>query len=164
MATMISSIATPAFVGLKAQSSQKVSVKVATPTVSMAAPRCSLSAERLGAVLVATGASLLVASSAMAGSLVKMGADDGSLVFSPSSLSVSAGETVTFKNNAGFPHNVVFDEDAVPGGINADSLSHEEYFNAPGETYDVTFSKAGTYEYYCEPHQGAGMAGKIVVS
>ena len=164
MATMIAAIAAPTFVGLKAQSFQKVSMKVATPAVTMAAPRCSLSAERLATALVATGASLFLASSAMAGSLVKMGGDDGSLVFSPSSLSVAAGETVTFKNNAGFPYNVVFDEDAVPGGISADSLSHEEYFNSPGETYDITFSKAGTYEYYCEPHQGAGMAGKIVVS
>ena len=31
---------------------------------------------------------------------------------------------------AGFPHNVVFDEDAIPGGENADKLSHEDYLNA----------------------------------
>ena len=30
----------------------------------------------------------------------------------------------------GFPHNVVFDEDAIPGGENADKLSHEDYLNA----------------------------------
>ena len=29
-------------------------------------------------------------------------------------MTIKAGETVSFKNNAGFPHNVVFDEDAVP--------------------------------------------------
>ena len=38
----------------------------------------------------------------------------GALVFEPSSLTVSKGESVTFVNNAGFPHNVVFDEDNVP--------------------------------------------------
>jgi plastocyanin len=27
-----------------------------------------------------------------------------------------------------------------------------------------TFDVAGTYGYYCEPHQGAGMAGVIIVS
>jgi hypothetical protein len=32
----------------------------------------------------------------------------------PSTVTVKAGETVTFVNNAGFPHNIVFDEDAVP--------------------------------------------------
>jgi plastocyanin len=35
-------------------------------------------------------------------------------VFEPSSLTVAKGEAVTFVNNAGFPHNVVFDEDEVP--------------------------------------------------
>lgn len=35
-------------------------------------------------------------------------------MFEPSSITVSKGESVTFVNNAGFPHNVVFDEDNVP--------------------------------------------------
>eukprot|EP00983_Pelagomonas_calceolata_P008528 279278-Pelagomonas_calceolata.AAC.3 len=38
----------------------------------------------------------------------------GALAFEPSSVTIKAGETVKFVNNAGFPHNVVFDEDAVP--------------------------------------------------
>lgn len=38
----------------------------------------------------------------------------GGLVFEPSSVTVKAGEAITFTNNAGFPHNVVFDEDEVP--------------------------------------------------
>jgi hypothetical protein len=36
--------------------------------------------------------------------------------------------------------------------------------NAQDETVTVTLTKPGTYEYYCEPHQGAGMVGKITVS
>merc|ERR1712012_1106013 len=76
-------------------------------------------------------ASLAVAFQASAVT-IKMGADNGGLVFEPSSVSVKAGETITFVNNAGFPHNVVFDEDAVPAGVNADKISHEDYFNAPG--------------------------------
>ena len=67
-------------------------------------------------------------------------------------------------NNAGFPHNVVFDEDEIPGGVNADAISHEDYFNAPGETYDLKLEKAGSYAFYCEPHQGAGMKGTITVN
>ena len=35
-------------------------------------------------------------------------------MFEPSSITVSKGESVTFVNNAGFPHNVLFDEDNVP--------------------------------------------------
>ena len=26
-----------------------------------------------------------------------------------------------------------------------------------------TFDTAGTYDYYCEPHRGAGMVGKVIV-
>jgi len=94
---------------------------------------------------------------------VLLGSDSGGLVFVPDTLNIKAGETVDFKNNVGFPHNVVFDEDAVPDGVDAGALSKEELLNAPGETFSMKFDKAGTYGYYCEPHQGAGMKGKIVV-
>ena len=39
----------------------------------------------------------------------------------------------------------------------------EDYLNAPGETFKMTFNTPGTYGYYCEPHQGAGMKGKVIV-
>jgi plastocyanin len=48
-------------------------------------------------------------------------------------------------------------------GVNADALSHEDYLNAPGEKWSQKFTTAGEYGYYCEPHQGAGMAGKVIV-
>jgi len=95
---------------------------------------------------------------------VKLGSDSGGLVFVPDSVSVKAGGTVQFVNNAGFPHNIIFDEDNVPEGVNAEKLSREDYLNAPGETHNVKFEKAGEYGYYCEPHQGAGMKGKITVN
>jgi plastocyanin len=50
----------------------------------------------------------------------------------------------------------------VQAGVNADALSHEDYLNGPGETVSSTFTKAGTYEYYCQPHSGS-MQGKIIV-
>jgi plastocyanin len=81
----------------------------------------------------------------------------------PPSITVAKGETVEFVNNKAFPHNVVFDEDNVPAGVNADAISHEDYLNGPGEKVTNKFDVAGTYGYYCEPHQGAGMAGKIIV-
>ncbi|BDA51448.1 Plastocyanin, chloroplastic [Coccomyxa sp. Obi] len=107
-------------------------------------------------------ASLGLALSANAAS-VKLGGDGGALVFDPATVTIKAGESVTWTNNVGFPHNVVFDEDAVPAGVSADSLSHEDYLNAPGETVSSKFTTPGEYSYYCEPHQGAGMAGKVIV-
>nr|prf plastocyanin [Rumex obtusifolius] len=96
---------------------------------------------------------------------IKLGGDDGALAFVPGSFTVAAGEKIVFKNNAGFPHNIVFDEDEVPAGVDAAkiSMSEEDLLNAPGETYAVTLSEKGTYSFYCSPHQGAGMVGKVTV-
>merc|ERR1719230_1128609 len=101
--------------------------------------------------------------SPITGATIKLGSDGGGLQFVPDSLTVKAGETVQFVNNVGFPHNIVFDEDAIPAGVNTEAISKEDYLNAPGETVEVKFEKAGEYNYYCEPHRGAGMRGKIVV-
>jgi len=95
---------------------------------------------------------------------IKMGDDSGGLAFVPAVTNAKAGEDISFVNNKAFPHNVVFDGDNVPGGVDADAISHEALFNGPGETYTLKLSKPGTYEFYCAPHQGAGMQGKIVIS
>lgn len=97
---------------------------------------------------------------------VKLGSDDGGLVFQPSTFTVPSGEKIVFINNAGFPHNVVFDEDDVPPGVDVSkiSMSDEDYLNGPGETYAVTLTVKGTYGFYCAPHQGAGMVGKVTVN
>merc|ERR1719310_2358686 len=113
-----------------------------------------------GCPIAAAGCPLVVA---RADATVKLGSDTGGLNFVPDSVTIKAGGTVQWVNNAGFPHNIVFDEDNVPEGVAADKLSREDYLNAPGETYELKFEKAGEYGYYCEPHQGAGMKGTIVV-
>ncbi len=33
----------------------------------------------------------------------------------------------------------------------------------PARTYTHTFDVPGTYKYFCQPHEAAGMAGTIVV-
>ena len=87
---------------------------------------------------------------------VILGTDDGMLAFAPSTLNISAGDTVKFVNNKLAPHNAVFDGN--------DDLSHPDLAFAPGESWERTFSTSGTYDFYCEPHRGAGMVGKIVVN
>jgi len=112
---------------------------------------------------VTIGCPVMPRTSSVARADVKLGSDSGGLVFVPDEVTIKAGESVKFVNNAGFPHNIIFDEDSVPEGVAADSLSREDYLNAPGEEYKVKFDKAGTYGYYCQPHQGAGMKGTIIV-
>ena len=68
--------------------------------------------------------------------------------------SVSA-KTVEFVNNKLAPHNAVFD--------GHEELSHADLAFAPGESWEETFNTAGTFDYYCEPHRGAGMVGKVIV-
>ncbi len=87
---------------------------------------------------------------------VKLGTDAGMLAFEPSSVTISTGDTVKFVNNKLAPHNAVFE--------GHDELSHPDLAFAPGESWDETFTEAGTYNYYCEPHRGAGMVGKVVVN
>lgn len=94
---------------------------------------------------------------------VKMGSDNGQLVFVPDEITICKGDTVTWVNNKGGPHNVVFDEEAVPSGVDAESISMEDQLGDEGATYSQKFDVAGSYAYYCQPHRGAGMNGNLVV-
>jgi len=118
--------------------------------------QAKVAAAGIGAAALLAGAPALAAD-------VKLGGDNGELAFVPGTVTIKAGETVTWTNNAGYPHNIVFDEDEIPDGANAASLSHEDYLNAKGEQVSSTFKTPGSYSYYCEPHQGAGMQGKVIV-
>lgn len=99
---------------------------------------------------------------------VKMGGDTGMLVFQPDKLSVKPGDTVQFVVNKVPPHNVIFDDTAIPGKDKAlaKSLSHQNMEMTPGSNFEVTIPKdapAGEYTYFCAPHRSAGMVGKLIV-
>lgn len=36
------------------------------------------------------------------------------------------------------------------------------YLHEPGAAYEKTFATEGVYDYYCKPHEAAGMVGRIV--
>ena len=94
---------------------------------------------------------------------VKMGSDKGMLVFEPATLTVKPGDTVKWVNNKLSPHNAVFDSKV---GSIATQLSHKKLMFTAGESYETTFpadTAAGVYPFYCEPHRGAGMGGKVIV-
>lgn len=155
-------VAIPSFTGLKSgasSSAKPVAVRMPPPKFAVKA-----SLKDFGLAVAATAATALIASSAMAVEIT-LGGDDGSLAFIPQSFEVASGEKIVFKNNAGFPHNVVFDEDEVPSGVDVTkiSMSEEDLLNAKGEEYAVTLTTPGTYSFYCSPHAGAGMTGKVTV-
>merc|ERR1719174_1535827 len=94
---------------------------------------------------------------------VKMGSDNGQLVFVPDEIKVCKGDSVTWVNNKGGPHNVVFDEEEVPSGVDQEKISMDEQLGEEGDTFSMKFDVAGNYAYYCEPHRGAGMNANLVV-
>lgn len=85
---------------------------------------------------------------------VVMGAG-GNLVFEPNDITISTGETLHFVNEALPPHNIIVEGRA--------DLSRESLLFAPGESQDILFADAGDYNFFCGPHQGAGMTGTVHV-
>jgi len=82
--------------------------------------------------------------------------------FSPTTITVTAGTTVTWKWNDcsgdGYGggtcvvHQVAFDDGS---GIKSDSQDQG--------TFARTFATKGTYKYHCTIHQAQGMVGEVVV-
>ena len=70
--------------------------------------------------------------------------------FGPGTLTVSVGTTVTWNNRDDIPHTVVSTEGAFKSKV----LDTDEKFS-------FTFSKAGTFPYFCSIHPK--MTGKVVV-
>ena len=70
--------------------------------------------------------------------------------FSPSKLTIKAGDTVTWSNEDGMDHTAT----AADKSWSTDSLSS-------GQSGSITFAQKGEYRYICRWHPG--MTGKIVV-
>jgi plastocyanin len=77
--------------------------------------------------------------------------------FSPTDLTVKAGQTVTFTNNESVPHDV--HKESGPGG---DFSSGPDGGMQQGDTFKLKLDKPGTYKYVCHVH-APGMSGTITV-
>jgi len=100
------------------------------------------------------------------------------LVFDPDSITIAPGDTIEWVNSGSVGHSVTAYEDGIPGeaayfasgGFDSEDAAREDWQgpqegNVPGgESYSHTFEVEGTYEYFCIPHEGAGMVGEIQVS
>lgn len=81
--------------------------------------------------------------------------------FIPSTVKVSQGSTVTFDmgaNHVFVPHTVTF-TNLVQNGNKVDS----GVLLGP-VTFPVTFTQTGTWNYFCQFHDGMGMLGSVKVS
>ncbi|WP_417727714.1 cupredoxin domain-containing protein [Roseovarius sp.] len=87
--------------------------------------------------------------------------------FEPMGLAVASGTTLRFINRdpgnshtatAYHPH--IFDRQRrIPAG----AAPWDSDFLLPNESFEVTLTAPGVYDYYCLPHEMAGMVGRIVV-
>ncbi len=71
-------------------------------------------------------------------------------VFSPNPVTVPVGSTIRWTNQDDIPHNVVSDDKSFKSKV----LDTDE-------TFAYTFTKPGTYTYFCSIHPK--MTGKVVV-
>ncbi|MCU4926895.1 plastocyanin/azurin family copper-binding protein [Halobacteria archaeon AArc-dxtr1] len=99
--------------------------------------------------------------------------------FVPEEYTVSAGDTVVWKNTSEADHtvtayeNVRFEEEGAEyfatGGYDDFDTAFEEFWGSRGgrlgtqETFEHTFDVPGTYSYVCLPHEEGGMIGTIHV-
>ena len=70
--------------------------------------------------------------------------------FAPETIKVSVGTTVTWTNRDDIPHTVVSTDGVFKSKV-----------RDTDEKFSFTFTKAGTYPYYCSVHPK--MTGKVVV-
>lgn len=115
----------------------------ATPAPSNPAPSPSATATPL----VQPGPLTATPAPPPAGAGISLGDD----FFSPTSLAVIAGTTVTWTNNGKKPHTVTSDAGLWDSGM-----------VKPGQAYSFAFQAPGIYTYNCIFH--AGMVGKVTVS
>jgi plastocyanin len=86
--------------------------------------------------------------------------------FVPDDLTVRVGQTVEWRNRSIFTHTVTDDRETAEDPADAVLPAGAETFSfeiAPGEIHRRVFHVPGTYRYFCEPHEGFDMVGRLVV-
>ena len=86
---------------------------------------------------------------------VVISVDSTNLRFSPSSVTITEGDTVRFFwSGQALPHNAVENNGVFDSGDPARAVD-----------YSFTFERGmnGTYDFVCEPHASVGMVGQITV-
>lgn len=92
------------------------------------------------------------------------------LKYSPASLTIAVGTTVTWTNLDPFGHTVS-PTDTTAWGTEGSGDATDQWL-AQNDEWSFTFTDAGTYDYYCLPHaskdaetgQWRGMTGTVIVS
>jgi plastocyanin len=118
------------------------------------------------ATAASSGSSSGSCTAATAQSAVTVDAGDD-LKFSPASVCLKVGGTITWKNTGDISHSIT--DDAADAAVASDALlppgakswNHDPL--AGGASWSLKFTVAGKYKYFCIPHETLGMLGSITV-
>jgi plastocyanin len=86
--------------------------------------------------------------------------------FDPIGLLIEPGQTVRWVNQANVHTTTAYHPDnhghalRIPEGARPWDSG---YLVEPGDQFEVTLTVEGVYDYFCTPHEMAGMVGRIVV-
>lgn len=127
--------------------------------------------EMLGAGCGLAAALSLSSSAAWSDDMVEItmqGRDDGSHVwFDPIGILIKPGQAIRWTNlNPGNSHTTTayspanFDR---PLRMPKAAKSWNSDYLLPNESFSVTLTEQGVYDYFCIPHEHAGMVGRIIV-
>lgn len=87
--------------------------------------------------------------------------------FTPQGLAVAAGTTVRFVNrDPGNSHTATAYHPSLYGRaqrIPAAAMPWDSDFLLPDDMFEIKLSVPGVYDFYCIPHEMAGMVGRIIV-
>lgn len=87
--------------------------------------------------------------------------------FAPDSLTLRAGQTVTWRNTGSMVHTSTCDPATAQRPEHAVRPDGAEPWDSglirAGESWSRRFDVPGEYRYFCTPHEAAGMIGSIVV-
>lgn len=100
--------------------------------------------------------------------IVMQGNDDGSHVwFDPVGVHVRPGQTIRWVNrDPGNSHTATAYHPEIldrPRRMPAKAKPWDSDYLLPDETFSMTLHEEGVYDYYCVPHEHAGMVGRIIV-
>jgi len=90
------------------------------------------------------------------------------LKFVPAKVTIPAGTTVEWYNASDLVHTVTDDPAKAARSRDAVLPEKAETFDSgnirTGARYRHRFTAPGIYRYFCMPHEGTGMVGKIIVT
>jgi plastocyanin len=127
----------------------------------------NMTLQRRDAIKALISIGLTVATStAVQGKTIEISMTDSAFV--PPTITINAGDEVTWKNPALLLHTITFDPAQAADKSNIKLPTGVQPFGSADLSEDGTFThvftEKGTYTYVCKYHESMGMKGTVIVS